>query len=151
MGRLWGRKLARNLWAARPLNNISHPQEALRGSPRLPALADRRPAKDLDDPGTGRGSRIVGEFVERKEAMGDNLMVGDGRCDLAEVRHHEHRHVIAAGDPLVEEYAVQPGWRRRLDIGLLPQLANERIDQRLAWLNPTARQMPAAHIAVLNQ
>src|SRR5262249_51835048 len=65
--------------------------------------------------------------------------------------HHEHRHVIAAGDPLVKEYAVQPRWRRGLDIGLLAQLADEGVDQRLAWLNPAARQMPAAHIAVLNQ
>src|SRR5262245_23628136 len=137
--------------AGEALNNISHPKKPLRATPRLPALADRRPAKDLDDPSAGRRGRIVGELVEGKEAMGDDLMVGDRRRDLAEVRHDVYRHVITAGDPLVKEYAVQPGRRRGFDIGLLAQLANERVDQGLARLDPTARQVPAAHIAVLNQ
>src|SRR5215470_3138496 len=134
------------------LNNISHPpKERLKAGPPLPALADWHPLEDLDDPGPGRGGRIIGQLVEREEAMGDDLMIGDRRRDLAEVRHHEYRHVIAAGDPLVKEDAVQPGWRRGLDIGLLAQLANKRIDQRLARLNPAPRQVPAAHVAVLNQ
>src|SRR5215467_11095859 len=134
------------------LNNISHPpKERLKAGPPLPALADWCPAEDLDDSGPGRGGRIIRQLVEREEAMRDDLMIGDRRRDLAEVRHHEYRHMIAAGDPFVKEDAVQPGWRRRLDIGLLAQLANERIDQRLARLDPAPRQVPAAHVAVLNQ
>src|SRR6266705_369536 len=133
--------------AGEALNNISHPPPE---APRLPALADRCPSKDLDDPGAGGGGRIIGQLIKGKEAMGDDLMVGDRRRDLAEVRHDVYRHVIAAGDPLVKEYGMQPGWRRRLDIGLLAQLANECFDQRLARLDPAARQVPAAHIAVLN-
>ena len=82
------------------LNNISHPS----GAPALPALADRRPAKDLDDPGTGRRTCIVGQLIKRKEAMRDDFMVGDGRRDLPEVRQHEHCHVISAGDPMVSGY-----------------------------------------------
>jgi len=83
--------------------------------------------------------------------MGDNLVVGHRCSDLPEVLHYEHRHVVAAGDPLIEKNTVQPGWPRRLDIGFLPQLANKRIKERLTGLDPTARQMPAPHIAVLNQ
>src|SRR5262245_46337336 len=83
--------------------------------------------------------------------MGDNLVIGHRRSDLPEVLHHEYRHVVAAGDPLVEEYTVQPGWRRRFDLGLLPELANERIKERLAGLDPATRQMPAPHITVLDQ
>src|SRR5262249_52944104 len=90
-------------------------------------------------------------LVERKEAMGNDLVVGHRRSDLPEVLHHEHRHMVAARDPPVKENTMQPGWCRRLDIGLLPQLSNERIEERLAGLDPTARQVPAPHIAVLNQ
>src|SRR5262249_35444669 len=50
-----------------------------------------------------------------------------------------------------KEYSVQPRRRRGLDIGLLAQLANERIDHRLAWLDATTRKVPAAHVAVLDQ
>src|SRR5262245_6170461 len=130
------------------LNNISHPRPK---APLLPALADRRAAKDLDNPGSGRRTCIVGQLLDGKETMRDDLVVGDRRRDLPEVRHHKHCHVVPAGDPLVKEYAMETGWCRGLDIGLLAQFANERIDQGLAWLDPTARQVPAAHIAVLNQ
>src|SRR5690349_6926679 len=95
------------------LNNISHPpKERPKAGPTLPALADWRPLEDLDDPGPGRGGRIIRQLIEREEAMCDALMIGDRRRDLAELCHHEYRHVIAAGDPFVKEDAVQPGRRR---------------------------------------
>jgi hypothetical protein len=83
--------------------------------------------------------------------MGNDLVVGHRSSELAEVVHHVHCHVVSAGDALVEENTVQPGPCRRLDVGLLPQLTNERIKERLAGLDPTARQVPASHIAMLDQ
>ena len=38
----------------------------------------------------------------------------------------------------------------RLEIALLAQLANKRIEQRLARLDTAPGQMPAAYIAVLD-
>jgi hypothetical protein len=59
--------------------------------------------------------------------------------------------VVSAGDALVEENTVQPGRCRRLDVGLLPQLPDKRIEKRLTGLDPTARQVPASDIAMLDQ
>src|SRR5262247_128515 len=83
--------------------------------------------------------------------MGDDLMVRHRCSDLPEVLHDEYRHMVAAGDPPVEENTVQPGWRRRLDIRFLPQLSNERIKKRFAGLDTAAWQVPAPHVAVLDQ
>ena len=76
---------------------------------------------------------------------------GTGAADLAECAHHEHRDVIAAGRPVVEEHAVQLRRRGHLDVALLAQLARGCFEQGLADLDPAARQMPAADIAVLDQ
>jgi hypothetical protein len=59
--------------------------------------------------------------------------------------------VIAPGGAIVEENSVQPRRRRHLDVALLAQLPRHRLGERLAGLDPAARQMPAAHIAVLDQ
>src|SRR5204862_3004984 len=43
------------------------------------------------------------------------------------------------------------GRLKRFDAALLHQLALERLQRRLARLDPAARQMPTGHIAVLHQ
>ena len=75
---------------------------------------------------------------------------GTGRR-LAKAAHHVERNVIAAGNAVVEEQAEQLRRLGRLDIALLPQFARERLRQGLARLDPAARQVPAAHVAVPDQ
>ena len=49
---------------------------------------------------------------------------------------HENRHVVARREAVVEEHAMQRGLRGGLEIALLAQLADERVDQGLARLDP---------------
>jgi hypothetical protein len=49
--------------------------------------------------------------------MGYDLVVGHRRSDLPEVLHHEHRHMVAAGDRSLKKCRNQGG--AVLDLGLL--------------------------------
>jgi len=80
-----------------------------------------------------------------------DLVAGHRRRGLSERPHDEQRNMVAPGVPVVEEDSVQPRRLADVDIALFAQLARDRLDQRLAGLNPAARQMPSAHIAVLDQ
>ena len=70
---------------------------------------------------------------------------------LAEIPHDEQRHMVAPGIAIVEVHAVQARRRAKLDIALLAQLARDRLRDCLAGLDPAAGEMPAAHVAVLDQ
>ena len=59
--------------------------------------------------------------------------------------------MIAAGYPRIEEHSMQSRRRREYDIAFLGELACERGDERLARLDASPRQMPAAHIGVPHQ
>ena len=114
-------------------------------------MVERRLSHRLDDAGAGCRRGVVRQLVEREEAVRDDLMVGDRRRDLAEIAHHKERDVVAPGIAVVEKYAVQRGRTDELDIAFLAQFPRQRLRDRLAGLDPAARQMPAADIAVLDQ
>ena len=81
----------------------------------------------------------------------DDLMRRHRRRCLPEVAQHEHCDVVAPRHTAVEKNAVQHRRRGRLDVALLRELADQRVDHSLAGLDPAARQVPAAHVAVLHQ
>src|SRR5262249_16089975 len=125
--------------------------EARSAKPRLaftaprgnsPARADWRAAEHLDDVRACRCGGVIRQRIGGKEAMRDDLVVGDGGRRLAKCAHHEERDVIAAGSAIVEENSVQPRRRRHLDVALLAQLPRQRLGERLAGLDPAARQVP---------
>ena len=59
--------------------------------------------------------------------------------------------MVAAGDVAVEEHTVQARLADQLDAALLHQLARQRIAKRFANLHPSAGQVPAGDVAVLDQ
>src|SRR6516165_9957013 len=116
-----------------------------------PPLADRRAAEHFDDARARRGGGVVGQRIGGKEAVSDDLAIGDRRRRLAEREHDEERDVIAPGGAIVEENSMQPRRRRHLDVALLAQLPRDGPVERFAGLDPAARQVPAADVAVLDQ
>src|SRR5262249_22791106 len=68
----------------------------------------------------------------------------------AERAYDEERDVIAPRGAIVEENSMQPRRRRHLDVALLAQLPRHCLGERLAGLDPAARHVPAAHIAMLD-
>ena len=68
---------------------------------------------------------------------------GSGGGGLAELPHHVDRHVVALRIERMKEHAVQQRRTGQLEIALLLQFARQRLQQRLADLDPAARQMPA--------
>jgi hypothetical protein len=83
--------------------------------------------------------------------MRDDLVIRHRRGLLAERAHHEQDDVIAPGDAAVEVDAVQHRRPGQLDIPLLQDFAGECLEHGLAQFHPSAGQMPAGHIAVLDQ
>jgi hypothetical protein len=59
--------------------------------------------------------------------------------------------MVPARDVAVEEQPVQDGFTHELNTALFDQLAPQRLQKRLSGLDPAARQVPAGHIAVLDQ
>src|SRR5262245_15585193 len=46
---------------------------------------------------------------------------------------------------------MQLWWRRHLDIALFLQFPRQRLNHRLADLDPATRQVPATHVAMIDQ
>jgi hypothetical protein len=59
--------------------------------------------------------------------------------------------MVAFGSVAIEEDAMQAGRAGKVDIAFLRQFPRQGLQQGLARFHPTARQMPAAYIAMLNE
>src|SRR5262249_19230598 len=118
---------------------------------RSPSLGDRRAAEHLGNARARRSSGTVGQRIEGEEAVPADLATRDGYRGLAECSHDEECDVITPGDAIVEEYSLRLRWRRHLDIALLLQFPRQRLTHRLADLDPAARQVPATHVAMIDQ
>src|SRR5262245_24694944 len=59
--------------------------------------------------------------------------------------------MIAAQRAGVLKYAVQDGRFAQANISFLFELACQRVEQALAGFHPTARQVPARHVAVADE
>src|SRR5712675_997718 len=118
---------------------------------KSPPLAHGCAEQNLGDARARAGGRVAGQLVKTEEPGCRDLAVGQGRRALAECLDDVAGDVIAPRYAAIEEHPVQSWRRRQLDIAFLGQLARERREQRLARLDTTPGQMPAAHIGVLNQ
>ena len=114
-------------------------------------------ARERGAPSSTSSSRArVPRVVSAGNASGEKkpwsmISRGGAARRLREIAHHEHRHMIAARDARVEEDAVQDRRAERRDAALLHQFARQRLPDGLAGLDPAAGQMPARHVAVLDQ
>src|SRR5271166_1940976 len=63
---------------------------------KSPALGEHRTAEDFGDAASRGGRRVVGQRVERKKPVGDDLVVGLRWRILAKIPHHKDRDVVAA-------------------------------------------------------
>src|SRR5947207_1543164 len=80
-----------------------------------------------------RGPR--GQRRDREEPALDDLGVGHGQAILLELRDHVDRDMVAAGDVIVEEDAVQHGVAGEIDIPLLLELTPHRLLHGLAEID----------------
>src|SRR5262249_28662010 len=111
--------------------------------PHSPSLADRRAAEHLDDARARCGGGVVGQRIEGEEPVRDDLMRPDRR-DI------DAGAMTAPQIAIVEERAVQLRRGLHSDIAPLLKLPPQRFTDRPAGLAPPARQVPAAHVAVLD-
>jgi hypothetical protein len=107
--------------------------------------------KDFRDsqPRAGRGLGWQGIGGE-KTAI-DDLPIWFGLAILPEVPDDIDGNVIAPRNMAVEKNAVQRGFAAYLDSPFLHEFAIQRRTQGLTDLDAAARQMPACHIAMLDQ
>jgi len=105
----------------------------------------------LRNPRAGRRGGPVRQGIGRKKTVRDNLVTRGRRRGLSKRPHHKQRHVIAIRYAGIEIEPVQCRAAGQLDVSLLEQLASQRIEQGLARLDTSARQVPAADVAVLDQ
>jgi len=89
--------------------------------------------------------------VTTKEPVIDDFGGRLRRCLLLEIADHKDGDVVAARDGRIEEHAVKLRGINERNIGLLKKFALERLAERLTNLDPATGQMPARHIAVLDQ
>ena len=113
--------------------------------------AGGRAVQHLGDAGARAGGGVGRQRVERKKAVRAISRLGCGGAGLAEVAHHVDRHVVAPRIERMEEHAVQHRRPGQLDVALLRKFARQRLQQRLAGLDPAAGQMPAVGVGVLDQ
>src|SRR5262249_7163560 len=88
---------------------------------------------------------------QSEKAAIDDLVVGLGLAVLAELPDYIYRNMVAPRHMAVEEYAMQHRLALQLDPPFLHQFAPQRVEHGLADFDAAARQVPAGHIAVLDQ
>ncbi len=116
-----------------------------------PPITHRCAAEYLGNASARTRGSVVRQRIEGEESRRRYLVVGLKRTGLLEILNNENRHMIATRNPLIEKDSVQPWRAGETDIALLRQFPHQRLQHGLADLHPAARQVPAAHIAVLYQ
>src|SRR5262249_5867967 len=118
--------------------------------PHSPSLADRRAAEHLDDARARCGGGVVGQRIEGGEPVRDDLMVRNRRRRLTGRPHEQERDIIAPRIAIGEEQALQRRRAHHFDIARPLTPPRQRFTDRPAGLAPAPRQVPAAHVAVLD-
>ena len=116
------------------------------------AASTARAVEHLGKPRARTARRLGRQRVAAEEAVVDDLRAIARTAVLAECAHHEHRHMVAPRHARVEEDAVQ---HRRLRAPMMPPSSTSSRASAsrdgFAGLHPAARQVPARHVAVLDQ
>src|SRR5262245_64345597 len=118
---------------------------------RSPQLALRLAVEHLGDAAAGGGRHIGWQRVGWERTLLEDLEARLRYGRLPPLAHHVEGHMIARKNREVGVDAEQLRRTRQHHAGFLGELARQRLDDPLAPLDPTTREVPAPLIAVADQ